>query len=125
MSAKSPEYLRSYTVQTVTAAVTAGSEPANGLCVDLAGAASANARGVVVNSRDGFVTICIAGTAPAKVKDGETIAVGGAVSSDANGELIATTTAVDVLGFALQAVDTASGDYIEIAIAPQPYVAAS
>lgn len=125
MSAKSGDFLRQYTLLTTTVPVTVGSEPDLYLGVNLAGALSANARGVVINSREGFVTVCLLGQVPVKVKDGATIAAGAPVGIDANGEAIAAVATGDVLGIALGGVTSASGDFIEVAVNPQPYIAAA
>ena len=122
MPAENAQYLMKYNVLSVTAEVTVGAEPAIGLATDLDGATSVNARGVVLNSRDGFVTISILGQVPVKVADGETIAKGDPVSVNAIGELISNAATLDVLGMALEGVTSASGDYIIVAVNPQPYV---
>lgn len=125
MPAKSGDFLRQYSLLSTTAEVTVGSEPDLYLAVNLAGATSVNARGVVTNSRDGFVTITTLGQVPVKVADGATIVKGAPVAVNANGEIIAQTASTDSLGVALDAVTTASGDYIEVYVNPQPYVAAA
>jgi len=124
MPAKSGDYLRQYSLLSTTAEVTVGSEPDLYLAVNLAGATSVNARGVVTNSRDGFVTITTLGQVPVKVADGATITKGASVAVNANGEVIAQTAATDSLGVALESVTTASGDFIEVFVNPQPYIAA-
>ena len=125
MSAKNGDFLRQHTLLTTTASVTVGSEPDLYTAVTLAGAPSINSRGVVVNSRDGFVTICTLGQVPVKVADGATITKGAPVSINANGEIIAQLAARDTLGFALEGVTSASGDYIELFVNPRAYVAAT
>lgn len=122
MPATDGNYLRQYSLLSKTVEVTAGSEPALYLAVDLLGALSASARGVVINSREGLITVCMLGQVPVKVKDGETITLGSPVSVDANGEVIAQTAATDTLGIALEEVTAASGQYIELFVNPKAYV---
>jgi hypothetical protein len=125
MPAKSGDYLRQYSLLSATAEVTVGSETALYTAVNLAGAASVNARGVVVNSRDGFVTICTLGTAPVRVADGVSIVKGAPVGVNSSGFVIPQAAASDSIGISLDSVTTAAGDYIEIFVNPQPYVAAT
>jgi hypothetical protein len=120
MPAKSGQYLRQYQIFSTGATVTVGSEPASYLAVNLAGAPSVNARGVTNVSREGYVNIMLLGQTPCKVANGVTIAKGGLVSSNANGELIPATHETDILGIALDAVTVAANDYIEILVNPQP-----
>lgn len=125
MSATNGDFLRQYSVLSTTVEVTVGSEPDLYLAVDLSGAPAADARGVVSNSREGLITVVLLGQVPVKVANGETIAIGDPVAANADGELIAQTAATDSLGIALDAVTTASGEYIEVFVNPRPYVAAT
>lgn len=125
MPAKSGEYLRQYSLLSASVEVAVGSEPALYTAVDLLGAPSINARGVVLNSRDGFINVCTLGTAPVKVANGATIVKGNPVSINATGEVIAALPARSTLGIALESVTAASGDFIEIYVSPQPFIPAT
>lgn len=125
MPAKSGNYLRQYSLLSTTAEVTVGAEPALYTAVNLAGAPSVNARGIVVNSRDGFLTICTLGTAPVRVANGATIVKGASVAVNSSGFVIAQTAATDSLGIALESVTSANGDFIEVYVNPQPFVPAT
>lgn len=122
MPAKSGQYLRQYSLLSTTASVAVGTEVDSYLGVNLAGAVAANALGVSNVTREGAVNIVLLGQMPIKVKDGVTIAKGGPVTTDAAGLLIPATNATQILGYALDAVTSASGDYIEIVVNPSQKV---
>lgn len=124
MPANSGTNLRQYPLLSTTVEVPVGSEPAQYIAVTLDGTTSAtNARGVSNVSRDGFVTVVLNGYMPCKVKNGQTIAKGASVASDANGELIVATALTGALGVALESVTVANNEYIEIFVNPRPVLA--
>ena len=125
MPAKSGDYLRQYSILSTTAEVTAGAETALYTAVNLAGAPSVNARGVVTNSREGAVTITTLGQVPVRVADGATIVKGNSVAVNSSGFVIAQTAATDSLGVALESVTNASGDFIEVYVNPRIFVSAT
>lgn len=124
MPAKSGNYLRQYSLLSTTAQVTGGAETALYTAVNLNGAPSVNARGVITNSRDNFVTITTLGQVPVRVADGASITKGAPVSVNSSGFVIPQGAGADSLGIALETVTSASGDFIEVFVNPQPFVAA-
>lgn len=125
MPAKSGDYLRQYSLLSTTAEVAVGSEPALYTAVNLSGAPSVNARGIITNSREGAVTITTLGQVPVRVADGVSITKGAAVSVNSSGFVIPQAAATDTLGIALDSVTTASGEFIEVFVNPRIYVAAT
>lgn len=125
MPAKSGDYLRQYSLLSITSEVTVGSEPALYTAVDLAGVPSVNARGIITNSRDGFVTITTLGQVPVRVADGVSITKGAAVSVNAQGQIIPQGAAADTLGIALENISGASSDFIEVYVNPRAFVSAT
>jgi subtilisin family serine protease len=86
-----------------------------GLAVGLDGLPSADARGVVFNSRDNYFTVALLGTAVAKLAAGVTLTAGQLVSSNANGEIIPAVAGAKVLGYA---VKESAGGTAPICICP-------
>lgn len=125
MPAKSGDYLRQYSLLSTTAEVTVGSEPALYTAVNLSGTPSVNARGIITNSRDGFVTITTLGQVPVRVADGATIVKNSPVAVNSSGFVIAQTAATDSIGVALEGITSASGDFIEIFVNAKPYISAT
>ena len=125
MSAKNGDFLRQYSLLSTTVAVTVGSEPNLYTAVNLSGAPSVNARGVVLNSREGYINVCTLGQVPVRVANGVSITAGSPVSVNSSGQIIPQAAAADTLGIALESVTTASGDYIEVFVNPRAYVAAT
>lgn len=116
-------YAQEGVISSITVNVAEGSEPALGTAVDLAGAPSASARGVVFNSRNGYITVALLGQIPVKVADGQTISAGAPVASNASGEIINATATSNVLGLALESITSADNAYIEVFVNPKAYIA--
>lgn len=125
MPAKNGDYLRQHSLLSTTVEVAVGSEPELYTAVNLAGAPSVNSRGVVTNSREGFITITTLGQVPVRVADGVNIAKGAPVGVNASGFVVPQAAASDTLGFALDSVTAASGDYIEVYVNPKSYTPAT
>jgi hypothetical protein len=123
MAFKNFYYAPEGVVSSITVVVESGDEVDPGVAVNLAGFVSANARGVIVNSRDKAITLAMLGVVPVRVQDGVTIAVGQAVSANPNGYAIPADLAMDTLGYAIDGVTASSSDYIRIFLNPQPYIA--
>lgn len=107
-------------ISSITINVAEGSEPPLGTAVDLAGSPSASARGVVFNSRNGYITVALLGQIPVKVANGQTISAGAPVSSNANGEIINATANSNVLGFALEDITASNNSYIKVFVNVRP-----
>jgi hypothetical protein len=125
MTYKNFYYAPEGVVSSITIEKESGAEVEVGLAVDLYGHVGTNAKGVVINSRDKAQTVAMLGVVPVKVLDGVNIAVGQAVSSNTNGLAIPSAPAADIIGYALDAVTGADGDYIRVFLNPQPFIPAS
>lgn len=106
-----------YEVLSVTVSTAVGSEPDLYRAVDATGAYSATPLGVVTNSREGAVTVCVEGIVPLMLAASQTLTVGAPVKTNSSGYGLALTgsgTEV-VVGTALDAVTTSVlGDVIQV-----------
>ena len=123
MPAKNSHSLTQYPVLSVTVQTAPGQEPEPYTAVNLQGVPSVNARGVVNTTREGAINVVVLGQIPVKVANGTTLTKGQAVSSNSSGQIIAATNTTDILGYSLDAVTAADGQYIEIIVNPVPHVA--
>ena len=122
MPTKNFSYAPEGVISSITASVTEGSEPALGTAVNVFGVPSTSAIGVIHNSRNGFVTIALLGQIPVKVADGQSISAGAMVASNSSGRIENATATSNVLGYALEGVDLANGDFIQIFVNPKLYI---
>lgn len=98
--------VQQYDILSVTVTVPVGSEPELGRAVDLSGAYGVGAKGIVVMSRDGAVTVRLEGISPVALAAAQTIVKGDKLTPNASGYLVKSTVATDpILGIAL---DTAT-----------------
>lgn len=117
-------YAQEGVISSITVPVTEGSEPALGTAVNISGAPSVSARGVVFNSRNGYITVALLGQIPVKVATGQTIVAGSPVAVNASGEIIVATATTNVLGIALESITSApAGSFLEVFVNSKPYIA--
>lgn len=122
MASKIGRDLPQYAVLSVSAKVEDPNSIPQFSAINLKGEFSEKAVGVANVFGEKIVAICILGTIPCRVENGQTIKAGDPLSPNSNGQIKLANKELGetIIGYAIDEVENANGDYITIFVNANP-----